>query len=105
MLAIRRREPMLPFVRRQAILSAAGSWFDRARRLGMEANTTAAQRQRRHVRFLGGANRATIAAGDAINPVIQSPLETINDLLNVGEIEAAVQRAPSIRLAGSFCIF
>ncbi len=46
-LAVGGREPVLPVVRREAVLSAAGRRFEAGGDVGMEADAAAAQRQRR----------------------------------------------------------
>ena len=71
----------------------------------MEADAAAAQRHGRHVRLLRRADRAAVAAGDAIDPVVEAPLQAVDHLLDVGEVEAGVEHALPIGLAVAVGVF
>src|SRR5439155_3352738 len=68
--------------------------------VGVEAETAAAQRHRRGVGFFDAGDGAADAAGAGVDPVVHRPLQAARQLLNVRQVEAAVERAYLVGLAG-----
>ena len=62
-------------------------------------------RSGRHFRVLRACDCAAVAAGDAVNPVVQPPLEAVDHLLNVREVEPGVKHRDLVRFARSFGVF
>src|SRR6516225_1123410 len=102
MLAVRRGKPVLPIIRSQAELSAAGHRFEAARLLRMKAHTPAPQCHWRPVWFFQRPNRSAIAPRATVNPVIDPPLQAIDQLLNIGQGEASVKSALPVGCTGVF---
>src|SRR5439155_26771731 len=98
-LAVGGGEPAAPVVGGEAELAAAARRLQTGRHIGAEAHTTGAEPDSRGILLLSGAYRAAVGARATVNPVIQSPLQAVDHLLDIGEVEARVQHALPVRLA------
>ena len=104
-LAVGGGEPAAPVVGGEAELAAAARRLEAGRHIGAEAHTAGAQADRRGSLVLGGAHRAAVGARTAVNPVVQAPLQAVDHLLDIGEVEARVQHALPVRLAVAVGVF
>jgi hypothetical protein len=89
-MAVGRREPLAPIVGRQPELTAARRRFQAPGFVRLEANPAIPQSHRGHVRLLARTDRSAVAAGAAVDPVVQPPGQAVDKLLNVLQTEAGV---------------
>src|SRR5262245_57443328 len=103
MLAIGGYKPVSPGIGGQAKLTAATCWLQTAGNIRFEAKAPPAQFDWRYLRilFFQVSDRAALAAGAGVHPIVESPLKPAEELLNIGDIEAAVQNSFLSRLAGA----
>src|SRR6266852_2130308 len=67
----------------------------------MEADSAIVQGYARQIGFLSRPRCSTVAAGAPIYPVVEAPLQAVNQLLNVVLAETGVERSLAIRFAVS----
>ena len=105
-LAVGGGEPVLPVVGGQAVLPAAGRRLQTAGLLGMEADAAAAQATTAGMAgFSAERDRAAVAAGASVDPVIEAPLQAVEQLLDVVQVEAGVEGAATVGLAVAIGVF
>jgi hypothetical protein len=76
MLAIGGHEPVAPFIGGQPKLPAAGGGLQAAGHVGLEADAAAAQGDLGRLGVVHALDGAALAAGVAMDPVVQPPLKT-----------------------------
>src|SRR5260370_37425327 len=102
MLAVGRGEPSAPIVGRQAVLSSSGCWLQRARNVGKKSDSSPSKLDGFEAGFLDGSNGATRAAGASVQVVVQAPLKTVEQLLDVAHVEAGVESSPPVGFPAIF---
>ena len=104
-LVIRVDEPLLPIIGCQSVLAAARGRLQTAGYFGMKTHAPPAQGHGWHRRLFHRPRRATRGSRAAIDPVVQSPLQAIDELFRVAEIKPRVQGAHAVRFAVAVGVF